>query len=98
MRSNMNLLTRRKMMVTGAAAIAGGTVLLSSLEHASAADVPSTDRARDAAPATGKSNVDQAPLPPGEAGKDYTPVVTPNGATLPWKLVDGVKVFHLIAE
>jgi len=28
----------------------------------------------------------------------YTPVVTPNGRTLDWKLVDGVKVFHLIAE
>jgi FtsP/CotA-like multicopper oxidase with cupredoxin domain len=35
---------------------------------------------------------------PGQAGKDYTPVVTPNGVALPWKLVDGVKVFHLIAE
>src|SRR5204862_2577327 len=35
---------------------------------------------------------------PGKPGVDYTPVVTPNGATLPWKLVDGVKVFHLIAE
>src|SRR5207244_10247900 len=32
------------------------------------------------------------------AGKDYTPVITPNGAALPWKLVDGVKVFHLVAE
>jgi FtsP/CotA-like multicopper oxidase with cupredoxin domain len=28
----------------------------------------------------------------------FTPVVTPNGTTLPFKLVDGVKEFHLIAE
>jgi manganese oxidase len=28
----------------------------------------------------------------------YTPVVTPNGATLPWKMVNGMKEFHLIAE
>lgn len=28
----------------------------------------------------------------------YRPVVTPNGATLPARIVDGVKVFHLIAE
>lgn len=28
----------------------------------------------------------------------YTPVVTPNGSTLPWKMEDGVKVFHLTAE
>ncbi len=39
-----------------------------------------------------------APMPPGEAGKDYRPVVTPNGTTLPWRLVDGVKVGHLVAE
>ncbi len=28
----------------------------------------------------------------------YTPVVTPNGSTLPYVLKDGVKEFHLIAE
>lgn len=28
----------------------------------------------------------------------YTPVVTPNGTTLPWKWEDGRKTFHLIAE
>ncbi len=28
----------------------------------------------------------------------YTPVVTLNGSTLPWKMVDGVKEFHLIPE
>ena len=42
--------------------------------------------------------VDVTPLPPGRPGKDYRPVVVPTGYTLPWKLVDGVKVFHLIAE
>lgn len=29
---------------------------------------------------------------------DYTPVVTLNGSTLPWKMVDGVKEFHLVVE
>lgn len=28
----------------------------------------------------------------------YTPVVTPNGSTLPWRMVDGVKEFHLTVE
>jgi len=28
----------------------------------------------------------------------YTPVVTPNGSTLPWKMVDGVKEFRLTVE
>ena len=36
--------------------------------------------------------------PPGMPGADYKPVVTPNGATLPFKIVNGVKVFHLIVE
>jgi FtsP/CotA-like multicopper oxidase with cupredoxin domain len=39
-----------------------------------------------------------APLPPGMPGIDYRPVETPNGATLPFRIVDGVKVFHLVAE
>ncbi len=28
----------------------------------------------------------------------YTPVITPNGTTLPWEERDGAKVFHLVAE
>ena len=30
--------------------------------------------------------------------KDYKPVVVPTGYTLPFKIVHGVKVFHLIAD
>jgi len=41
---------------------------------------------------------DAPPQPPGQPFVDYTPVETPNGASLPWRIVDGVKVFHLIAE
>ncbi len=38
--------------------------------------------------------------PPGESHKEgaYTPVIVPNGWTLPFTMVDGVKVFHLVAE
>jgi FtsP/CotA-like multicopper oxidase with cupredoxin domain len=42
--------------------------------------------------------VDVKPLPPGAPGKDYQPVVIPNGTALSFKVVDGVKIFHLIAE
>ena len=28
----------------------------------------------------------------------YTPVITPNGTTLDYRMVDGVKEFHLVAE
>lgn len=38
------------------------------------------------------------PQSPGLPDQDYTPVITPNGSSLPWKIVDGVKVFHLVAE
>ncbi len=44
------------------------------------------------------SGQDAKAEPPGMPGKDYTPVVTPNGVALPFKVVDGVKVFHLWAE
>ena len=37
-------------------------------------------------------------LEPGLPDRDYTPVITPTGSSLPWKIVDGVKVYHLIAE
>jgi hypothetical protein len=93
------MITRRKMMLSGAATLAGGT-LLQGLQTAGAQpNVNEPDRPREGTAAdTGKPSVDQTPLPPGEPGKDYTPVTTPNGVTLPFKVVDGVKVFHLIAE
>jgi manganese oxidase len=46
----------------------------------------------------GNAQSDQQDYPPGEPGRDYTPVITPNGSTLPYKVVGGIKVFHLIAE
>ncbi|MBL8756211.1 MAG: copper oxidase [Planctomycetes bacterium] len=41
---------------------------------------------------------DAGPQPPGQPFVDYLPVETPNGASLPFKVVDGVKVFHLVVE
>jgi FtsP/CotA-like multicopper oxidase with cupredoxin domain len=37
------------------------------------------------------------PDAPPRAASNFTPVVTPNGITLPYKLIDGVKVMHLTA-
>ncbi|MCH9625815.1 MAG: Cell division protein FtsP [Chlamydiales bacterium] len=37
-------------------------------------------------------------LAPAEPDRDYTPAVVPNGHTAEYRVVDGVKVFHLIAE
>ena len=38
-----------------------------------------------------------APLVP-NTGRPYNPVVTLNGWTLPWRMNNGVKEFHLVAE
>src|SRR5438270_365885 len=78
------MISRRKALVSGAAAFACGPALLKSVSQAQAA--PATEA------------TDSLSLPPGQAGRDYTPVVTPNGTALPFKLVNGVKVFHLIAQ
>ena len=95
------MISRRQMIASSAAAALTGSALL--LQELRAADGPpngiAPDRPRPGtATDIGKPNVDQTPLPPGEPGKDYTPVITPNGVSLPYKVVDGIKVFHLIAE
>jgi manganese oxidase len=42
--------------------------------------------------------IDVKALPAVYPGKGYKPIVVPNGGVLPFKLVDGIKVFHLVAE
>src|SRR5271167_3968205 len=39
----------------------------------------------------------QPPLPP-PSGRPYQPVATLNGWSLPWRMRNGVKEFHLVAE
>ncbi len=60
--------------------------------------LPSMLAARDAAGLRAPLGADAPPLPPGLPGVDYRPVVTPNSVALPFRLVDDVKVFHLVAE
>jgi manganese oxidase len=89
-------LTRRHAMLSGAAAIAGGAMLNNGA--ALGADAPGGRRPPEASAAdAGVPHAHRTPLPPGEPGRDYDPVHTPNGETLPWKVVDGVKVFHIVA-
>jgi len=87
--------TRRDLLMT--TALVGGAVLAS--RDAMAADVPGAARPRQgstAARAGRRAARDW--LSPGLPDRDYHPVVVPNGSKLPWKVVDGVKVFHLVAE
>src|SRR5450432_1986780 len=87
------MVTRRDMILTGAA-IAGASAALAKTNPAAGSQGASTvgwERSYVGGPDHGGS-------PPGQPGRDYAPVTTPNGSALPWKVVDGVKVFHLIAE
>jgi FtsP/CotA-like multicopper oxidase with cupredoxin domain len=91
-------MTRRELL-TGAAALAGAAAIPRT---AGAQEPPAIHPSAKPKPADGKSEPPAWTRPPhaepGEPGRHYTPTVTLNGSTLPWKLVDGVKVFHLIAE
>ncbi len=82
-------MSRRKMIGSSAAALAGGAAVLGVPEKARAGRVTSSRRTLPAG---------HAPLSPGRPGTDYTPVVTPNNVSLPWKIVNGAKVYHLVAE
>ena len=98
---NANMITRRR-FVAGTAAIAGGAAAISKLD--AQVKTPEPEKPRETTAAANKNKplmecIDPKPTdPPGQSVRDYTPVVTPNGNTLPWKIVGGVKVYHLIAE
>ncbi len=89
-------LTRRE-AILGGAALAGSGLLLARPRAAFAQDAGATPAVNNA-PNTNEPAAPEKPGTPGQPGTDYTPVITPDGTTLPWKIVDGVKVFHLIAE
>jgi FtsP/CotA-like multicopper oxidase with cupredoxin domain len=86
--------TRRELLTTGAAL--GGALISATAERRAQAAQPSTARGWERSYTGGSPN--QRHLAPGQPGKDYQPIETPNGTTLPWKVVDGVKVYHLVAE
>ena len=83
---NANGLTRRG-FIGATGAFAGGVGLLQSLYAQTNTVEPDA-----------QTTAENANHPPGQPSKDYTPVITPNGSSLPWKIVDGVKVYHFIAE
>jgi len=90
------MISRRKFF-SKAAVVAGVTALGPAAHSVQAAD-PIGQQSENPQNSTGNTPADRQEYPPGEPGKDYAPVITPNGSTLPYKMVGGVKVFHLIAE
>jgi len=71
-------------------ALAGTAALLTPIARLVAADGSADSKATDRG-TTGT-------FVPESGSLGYKPVITPNNTALPWKLLDGVKVFHLIAE
>jgi hypothetical protein len=89
----------RRQIIAGVAAAAGATALphqpaLAQNPFRQTVAGPGPTARNDRRPAWMRD-----PHPePGEPGKHYRPTVTLNGSTLPWKLVDGVKVFHITCD
>jgi manganese oxidase len=86
--------TRRELLTTGAAL--GGALIAATAKQARAAQPSTAARGWERSYSGGSRS--QPHLEPGQPGRDYKPIETPNGLALPWKLVDGVKVYHLVAE
>ena len=78
------MMTRRQFLVGSGAAVVGAA-LVSKAQAASLPEAPVQAGA-----------MTQPPLVPPN-GRPYQPVVTLNGWTLPWRMKDGWKEFHLIA-
>jgi len=72
--------------------------LLSSAALATGASLLKVPRALAEAPIPTSPSTPHFDLPPNKGPFPYLPVETPDGVTMPWKLENGVKVFHLVAE
>jgi manganese oxidase len=92
-------LSRRDLLGAAATALVAGATSSAAQPpaHAHAHAAPAPEPATTPAPSPTAARQARR-MRPGLPGRDYTPVITPNGSTLPFRIVDGVKVFHLIAE
>src|SRR5476651_1728444 len=80
-------LSRRDFLATSGAALAGSSALVAGVNQLRA-------QSPDGKSPDGKST----DAPAADSSGPYTPVITPNGATMPWVMKDGAKEFHIIAE
>lgn len=94
-RPERSAITRRTVLGTGAVAAALGPAWM---RQASAQELRTATERRRESGELPWHEAERRRRPPGEPGRDYTPVFTPNGVTLEPRVVDGVKVFHLVAE
>ena len=87
-----NTLSRRNVLT--AAALAGGGYILRSAAAATTPAITTTTSPGSFSGVVGGIDHEAPSVP----GQNYEPVITPNGTALPYRVVDGVKVFHLIAQ
>jgi FtsP/CotA-like multicopper oxidase with cupredoxin domain len=78
--------SNRRQFLTSAGVVVLGAAAVSRAGAAALPEAPMMDKATT-----------QGPLVPPN-GRPYNPVVTLNGWTLPWRMNNGVKEFHLVAE
>lgn len=90
----------RRDFVIGSAVLGGATAMGVGEAGATEGRPPDLEPTTDGGPNPPvQANTRRVPVTPAQSpSPSYTPVVTPNGSTLPWREVDGVKVGHLIAE
>jgi manganese oxidase len=90
--------TRRTALASGLA-LALGPALAAAAQAQEAPGRPlPRRRGQGRRPEPPWAEAERARLRPGEPGRDYRPAFVPNLPTLPYRIVDGVKVFHLVAE
>ncbi|MDP2380823.1 MAG: copper oxidase [Pseudohongiella sp.] len=76
-------MNRRQLLLGGAASVLAGKLVATNASAQTAAPLP---------------NVSENPQSTTGGTRSFVPVITPNGRSLPWRIRDGVKEFHLIAE
>ncbi len=91
------MMNRRTILASGAA-LAAGAVLPKAASAATPAETPAGAAYSNRRQSEARARALTAkPLAPGLPNRDYMPVVAPNTGTLPFQIVDGVKVFHMVA-
>ncbi len=92
------MIDRRTLSILIPAAAAAGGLLAATVATRPAYDSPTLAPPKPHDPPRPWAAAAAEAPPAGRPDADYTPVVVPNGTKARYKVVDGVKVFHLTAE
>jgi hypothetical protein len=85
------MISRRKFFSN--AAVAAGVAALGTATRSMQGAEPGGQPSENPENITRNSQADRQEYPPGEPGKDYTPVITPNGSTFLSKWWEAPKYF-----